>query len=133
RRDLTHNEAATDDGSADPALRPIHANLPPAEIALLIEAAAAALPRWKLESKSVSEDSARLAYTRTTPLFRFRDAITLRVEAAHGGSVIHAHSKSRVGRGDLGQNARNLKEVLHAIRARLEKAEAGSRKGNELR
>ncbi len=70
------------------------------------------LPRWKVED--ASEDVVWL--TRTTRVFRFVDDVYVLVEPLPGGrSRLVARSASRVGKGDLGQNARNLKELWHAL------------------
>jgi uncharacterized protein (DUF1499 family) len=116
-RDLSVNVATTDANSADERLRPIHSSLPPGKIAERVEAAAAALPRWELASReenaAAEEQAVLLHFIRTTPLMRFKDDIRVRIEAApDGGSVLTAESRSRVGKGDLGQNPRNLRELL---------------------
>ncbi len=52
---------------------------------------------------------------RTTPLFRFRDDVTVRVHADGDGTRAEVTSASRIGKGDLGQNPRNIKELLRAV------------------
>ncbi len=45
----------------------------------------------------------------TTPLWRFRDDMHIRIiEENAGRSCLEIHSQSRVGRGDLGANARHI-------------------------
>jgi uncharacterized protein (DUF1499 family) len=46
-------------------------------------------------------------------LFRFRDDVTVRLEKVSTGTLVHARSASRVGKGDLAANARHL-SVLFA-------------------
>jgi uncharacterized protein (DUF1499 family) len=53
-------------------------------------------------------------------LFRFKDDITVRVINRGSERVLAAKSRSRVGKGDLGQNPRNLKQLLEAVRTKLE-------------
>ncbi|MFM9066415.1 MAG: DUF1499 domain-containing protein [Planctomycetota bacterium] len=71
--------------------------------------------------------------TRSTKLFRFVDDVTVRIEPLTPDSTdaaaapdrqqespqvrLQAESKSRVGRGDLGQNPRNIRELLDSLRA----------------
>jgi uncharacterized protein (DUF1499 family) len=53
--------------------------------------------------------------TRTTRIFRFVDDISVLLEPAVGGTAVAARSGSRIGRGDLGQNRRNLAELWEAL------------------
>jgi hypothetical protein len=41
-------------------------------------------------------------------LFRFRDDVSIRTETTERGTLLHARSASRVGKGDLCANARHL-------------------------
>jgi uncharacterized protein (DUF1499 family) len=69
------------------------------------------LPRWSLEASEGNEVRA----VRKTRLFRFADDVTARVYPDPGGARLALTSASRVGRGDLGQNPRNLEELLRAV------------------
>jgi uncharacterized protein (DUF1499 family) len=75
------------------------------------------LPRWQIQDTS----GAVIWATRATRLFRFTDDIYLLIESRPTGSAILARSASRVGKGDLGQNRRNLAEIWAAL-ARLPEA-----------
>ncbi len=68
-------------------------------------------PRWSLEAGEDSEVRA----VRKTRLFRFKDDVTARVHPDPDGARLQLKSASRLGRGDLGQNPRNLEELLRAI------------------
>jgi uncharacterized protein (DUF1499 family) len=48
---------------------------------------------------------------RTTRLFRFRDDVKVRVYARADGAGSELTGASRVGKNDLGQNSRNIKEL----------------------
>ncbi|MCG6861308.1 MAG: DUF1499 domain-containing protein [Chromatiaceae bacterium] len=50
-----------------------------------------------------------------SPLFRFRDDVTVRPEATEGGTLLHARSASRVGKGDLAANARHLQALFAEV------------------
>jgi len=115
-RDLTTNVAETDPQAEDPLLRPLELRRSVEETAALIERAAAGLPRWDVLDVAVDSAEAQLHLVRTSRLFRFRDDVTIWVEGRGGGCVIRARSASRVGSGDLGQNPRNLRVILGAIR-----------------
>jgi len=55
-----------------------------------------------------------------SPLFRFRDDVTVRLEETAAGTLIHAGSVSRVGKGDLAANARHLARLFAAVRQSME-------------
>ncbi len=59
----------------------------------------------------VAEDPAtgRIEAIATTPLLRFNDDVVIRIRPAAGGSTVDMRSASRVGRGDLGANARRVR------------------------
>lgn len=85
--------------------------LAPPEALAQVVAAASGLPRW-----SHAGTRGEVAWlTRRTRIFRFTDDIHVLAEAAPGGSRLLLRSASRVGRSDLGQNARNLRELLDAL------------------
>lgn len=73
------------------------------------------LPRWTLED----EDGQKLHAVRRTRLLRFEDDVTVRVRTRDRGSEAHFESRSRMGRGNLGQNPRNLEELLAAVNREL--------------
>lgn len=52
----------------------------------------------------------------TTKWFGFKDDIAVRVTPAAGGSRVDVRSKSRVGRGDLGTNARRIRAYLQQLK-----------------
>ncbi len=55
--------------------------------------------------------------TERSKVFRFVDDVVVRVRAAPAGSVVDVRSTSRVGRSDLGANARRIREFLERLRA----------------
>ncbi|HKH10915.1 MAG TPA: DUF1499 domain-containing protein [Rubrobacter sp.] len=85
--------------------------VPPERLLSAVRRAVDGLPRWSLGASEGDEVRA----VRTTRLFRFRDDITARVSPAPDGARLELASASRLGRGDLGQNPRNLKELLRAV------------------
>ncbi|MCI0361006.1 MAG: DUF1499 domain-containing protein [Planctomycetaceae bacterium] len=118
-RDLTINYAATSDDARDERLRPIHAATGPAELAAAIVRCVEGLPRWQLVERTDKPTEITLHFVRTTGLVGYKDDIRVRIVPAGEGSRLTAESQSRVGKGDLGQNPRNLRELLGAIRASL--------------
>lgn len=57
----------------------------------------------------------RLEATDTTFWFAFRDDIVVRIAAAGSGSRVDVRSVSRVGRSDIGTNARRIREFLERL------------------
>jgi len=56
-----------------------------------------------------------LTATHRTWMMRFIDDVLVWLEGRPGGCRVHARSRSRMGRGDLGQNRRNLLDLFEAI------------------
>jgi uncharacterized protein (DUF1499 family) len=52
----------------------------------------------------------------------FPDDVRVTISPQAGGARIEVSSASRIGRGDLGQNPRNIKEVLGAVRQEIDAA-----------
>lgn len=66
-----------------------------------------------LKIKAVVPQEGRIEATETVPLFGFKDDVVVRLRDAHGkATVIDIRSKSRVGRSDLGYNARRIRSLL---------------------
>ena len=95
-------------------LTPLVLPLPPDEAVERVKAAAGTLPNWAVEPDPAAGE---LHLTRRTRLMAFVDDVRLRFRPAGPGTLIHAESRSRVGKGDLGQNRRNILELWTAIRA----------------
>jgi uncharacterized protein (DUF1499 family) len=92
----------------------------PENTTLLAAAAAALLPRWKV----VRTDPAQhiVIYEVRTPLNLFTDDVTVRVEPAGPAgeaSRVQIQSRSRVGKVDLGQNAKHIRELQAAMDEKL--------------
>ncbi|MGE3670963.1 MAG: DUF1499 domain-containing protein [Polyangiaceae bacterium] len=110
------NDVATGETSEYPDIKPQRFNHPPEQVLEAAGGAIRSLPNWKVESQSDNE----LHAIRTTRLFRFKDDIWLRVSKTDDGwTEVWIRSKSRVGKGDLGQNARNIRELQAALSSRL--------------
>lgn len=100
---------------------PTHADLAPltlpggvAEVVTLVRSAIAGRANWAVAPDSPGVD---LRLTRRTTVMRYTDDIRLTLTATGGSVVIHAESASRVGKGDLGQNRRNILELWALLRA----------------
>jgi len=116
RRDLTTNTASTSDDPRS-ALPAHHSELAPAELARHVLSVIDKLPRWRLAKLTEGDGQVTLHLVRSTPLLRFQDDITVAISPEPTGSILRAVSQSRVGKGDLGQNPRNLRELLSALKS----------------
>ena len=59
----------------------------------------------------------RIEATATTAWFGFRDDVVIRVTPRGSGSRVDVRSHSRVGRGDLGANARRVRDFSARLRS----------------
>jgi uncharacterized protein (DUF1499 family) len=112
---LTRNVAELSHGARDRALRPVMLAMEPGAAVEWAAGVIAGLPRWAVVA--VDGSGRTLHATHTTRIWRFVDDVHIRFEPAGGCTVIRAASQSRVGKGDLGQNGRNLKMLTTALRA----------------
>ncbi len=55
----------------------------------------------------------------TTRLFRFKDDVTVRITSEGDMAVVNIRSRSRVGKGDLGTNARRIRSFQAELAKRL--------------
>jgi uncharacterized protein (DUF1499 family) len=55
----------------------------------------------------------------TTRLLKFKDDVTITVTQENGASVVNVRSKSRIGKGDLGTNARRIRAFQAELAKRL--------------
>jgi hypothetical protein len=95
--------------AAYPELRPaLLASSAPAAF----DAALATARRIGWDIVAIDPAAGRFEATATTPWFGFKDDIVVRVTPRESGSRVDVRSLSRVGRGDLGANARRIREYV---------------------
>jgi uncharacterized protein (DUF1499 family) len=70
---------------------------------------------WEVVGRDAQ--AGRIEAVDTTRWFAFRDDVAIRVSPAEGGSRIDVRSRSRVGRNDLGTNARRIRAYLGRLQA----------------
>lgn len=109
---FTKNSANTSEPT-HPDLTPLALPLPPADAIEKVKATVGTMSRWRVVGSDAPD---ALHITRRTRLFRFADDVRLRFIPTASGCLVHAESRSRVGKGDLGQNRRNILELWAAIR-----------------
>jgi uncharacterized protein (DUF1499 family) len=86
----------------------------PADAFARVESAARALG-WEIVASVPAEG--RLEATDTTLFFGFKDDVVVRLRAEGGGTRIDVRSKSRVGLGDAGTNAKRVRALLERVKA----------------
>ncbi len=117
-RDLSYpSDFAAKQRAGYPDLAPIRVELSPPD-ALYQCLRAAEFLGWQVTHDN--QEGGTLEATETSRIFRFVDDISVRVRPDGTGSVIDVRSKSRVGRGDLGANAKRIE----AFRKKLTPAAA---------
>jgi len=109
-------ETAAIQRSAYPDLRPLTISKPPGEVFDRAREVADSLG-WTLVDANQAEG--RIEATDTTFWFGFKDDIVIRIQRTDAGSVVDVRSKSRVGRGDVGANAKRIRAFLSRLEAAL--------------
>jgi uncharacterized protein (DUF1499 family) len=112
------NEVETGKTPEYPEVQPQYYTTDPQRVFEEAEAGIEALDNWTL----VSEDSATMALVaeRETSVFGFVDDVHVTIEpVTEFVTRVHVKSSSRVGKGDFGQNARNINEFFSELDDRL--------------
>jgi len=65
------------------------------------------------------EKPERIEAVATTRVLRFRDDVTIALHREGDVTVVHVRSKSRLGKGDFGANARRIRDFQQRLAARL--------------
>ena len=109
-------EVAAQQKRGYPDLGPATVSVPPERALAAAEATARALG-WEIVAVVPAEG--RLEATATTPWFGFKDDVVVRVTPEGSGSRVDVRSKSRIGRSDLGTNAKRIRAFLTDLRSHL--------------
>ncbi|HUP94349.1 MAG TPA: DUF1499 domain-containing protein [Burkholderiales bacterium] len=97
-----------------PDIQPLVLNESPART---FERALAAARSMGWDIAAASPEEGRIEATATTRWFRFKDDVVIRVTPAATGTRIDMRSKSRIGRSDLGTNAKRIRAYFAALNA----------------
>lgn len=97
-----------------PELHALEIALPPAQA---FERARAAALELGWEIVAADPAAGRIEAVSTTRWFGFKDDIAVRISASGSGSRVDMRSRSRVGRSDLGANAKRIQDFLIAVRS----------------
>ncbi len=98
---------------AYPDIGPLDLPVPPRQAFSKALAAAEAMG-WEIVAKDPA--AGRIEAVDTTLWFGFKDDVVVRVAAAGRGSRIDVRSKSRLGRSDIGTNARRIRAYLERLK-----------------
>jgi uncharacterized protein (DUF1499 family) len=109
-------ETASEQHRAFPDVQPLLIDKP-ADVVFARARDLVAEKGWTLVD--ASEADGRIEATAETGWVRFKDDVVIRIQPTASGTRIDVRSKSRVGRGDMGVNARRVRNYLHALQARL--------------
>jgi uncharacterized protein (DUF1499 family) len=97
---------------AYPDIQPLVLTIPATEAFARADKAARDMG-WEIHEAAPAEG--RLEATDTTLFFGFKDDVVVRIRSENGGSRVDVRSKSRVGLGDAGANAKRVRALLAAI------------------
>lgn len=101
--------------AAYPDITPAQLDTPPAQA---FERALDVARNMGWEIIAADKVQGRIEATATTFWFRFKDDVVIRIVAAGNGSRLDVRSMSRVGRSDLGTNARRIRAFLKQLQSR---------------
>ncbi len=119
-RDLSTNHAETSKSHSNPMLHPVTVPGDRTEATKHVTDAILQLKNWSIESITTEGKRTIVHATRTTNLFKFTDDIRVYLNDVDDGVQITATSQSRVGKGDLGQNPRNIAELMKHVREQVD-------------
>lgn len=105
-------EVATAQTAAYPDIRPLILDVTP-EVAFDRALEAAGQMGWEMVDADPAQG--RIEATDTTFWFGFKDDVVVRVSAHGDGSKLDVRSVSRVGKSDVGANAKRIREYLERV------------------
>ena len=85
---------------------------PPEKVAKAAEQTLKELPRWTLLGQGRGPGGYSFRAVHETKAFRFKDDVTVEIRRDGQWTKVKVRSRSRVGKWDFGQNARNIRELL---------------------
>lgn len=113
RRWMTVNDVTTGQTGAYPEIQPRVYQAAPDQVYDAALTAIERLHRWKVARQD--RHNRRIEAEATIWCLVFTDDVTVWIEADGAGSRVMIRSHSRVGRGDLGENARSIRALQRQI------------------
>lgn len=83
--------------------------------------ALARLPRFTLVGSGSGPRGSEVQAVATTRIFQFKDDVTIRIWREGRRTRVSVRSRSRIGKWDFGQNARNIRELLTELDRQIER------------
>lgn len=102
--------------AAYPDIKPARFDAPPVRV---FKAALATAKDQGWDIVAAVPDEGRIEATATTFWFHFKDDVVVRIAPDGQGTRLDIRSESRVGRSDIGTNARRIKTYLAALDSRM--------------
>jgi uncharacterized protein (DUF1499 family) len=102
-----------------PDLQPRVFSASPEKVGRAVEEAIKRLPGWTLVGVGHGPAGTAIQAVHETRLLRFKDDVTVRISREGGKTRVSIRSRSRVGKIDFGQNARNIRELFVELDRRL--------------
>jgi hypothetical protein len=129
-RDLSTNRAATSAAAGNRLLRSLELPVSPADVRAAVQQFAAQKSAWTVamddgheklsdDDRAAGRIDAPIRLVRTSWLFGFADDVQVFLQPTEVGTLVDVVSQSRVGNGDLGQNPRNIVELMQALQKRF--------------
>jgi uncharacterized protein (DUF1499 family) len=109
-------ETAKAQHEAYPDIQPFRFAAPPARVFSAAVDTAAELG-WELVD--TNDNQGRIEATDSTRWFGFKDDVVIRIKAENGQTRLDVRSKSRVGRSDVGTNAKRIRQFREVLAAKL--------------
>jgi uncharacterized protein (DUF1499 family) len=79
--------------------------------------AVAASMGWEIVASDI--ETGRIEATATTPFVGFKDDVVIRIRSRGTETLVDVRSKSRIGRGDMGVNAKRIREYRDKLLAEV--------------
>ena len=112
----TINDVKTGATPEYPDVQPQRFNQPFGKV---YEAALAAAQAMGWEMRETNREQGIIEAIATTRLFKFKDDVTVTITREGDATVVNVRSKSRVGKSDLGTNARRIRAFQAELAKRL--------------
>jgi len=109
-------DVAAKQKEAYPDLAPL---ITPASREKVFEAAKAAIAAMGMQLTEADPAQGRIEARQTSFWYGFTDDMVVRIEQTDDGTRVDVRSKSRVGRSDLGQNAKRIRAFIAKLKAEL--------------
>jgi uncharacterized protein (DUF1499 family) len=97
-----------------PDISPLHLDVPPVQA---FDRAQKAAREMKWDIVATDPAQGRIEATATTFWFGFKDDVVVRITADGSGSRVDVRSLSRIGKSDVGANAKRVREYLSKVKA----------------